>query len=396
MTLGDAATSSAATRRPAAALRARLPPGQRAARGRGRSPTRCATRRPPRSAGALLVAGGTDGTPRARRDPQRRPRAPARARHRPPARHPLAHAAGAALGGTFYVLGGRGDGRPASAAHLGHRPRDRARAPRRAACRPRCRTSARPAAGGRCSWPAAATPQRRRPRRACWSSARSRAGAAVPRRSRARRDRDVYAADRARALAGAAGAPRPARVYVPNSQSNTVDVIDQRTAKIVDHFAVGALPQHVTPVVGPAHAVGHQRHRQQPDADRPAHRPPRPPGARCRPLQPVLHRRRAARDRRRRGPPRARLPRARTRCSCVKRCTVPQCAGVDHMDFTADGRLALVSCEFAGRMVVVDLERERVRQDDRPAARARCPRTSSSRPTGARSTSPTWPPTASG
>ena len=30
------------------------------------------------------------------------------------------------------------------------------------------------------------------------------------------------------------------------------------------------------------------------------------------------------------------------------------------MDFTADGRLALVSCEFAGRMVVVDLVRERV------------------------------------
>jgi DNA-binding beta-propeller fold protein YncE len=30
------------------------------------------------------------------------------------------------------------------------------------------------------------------------------------------------------------------------------------------------------------------------------------------------------------------------------------------MDFTADGRRALVSCEFAGRMVVVDLRRETV------------------------------------
>jgi DNA-binding beta-propeller fold protein YncE len=39
---------------------------------------------------------------------------------------------------------------------------------------------------------------------------------------------------------------------------------------------------------------------------------------------------------------------------------VPQCAGVDHMDYTADGRRALVSCEFAGRMIVVDLRRERV------------------------------------
>jgi DNA-binding beta-propeller fold protein YncE len=36
-------------------------------------------------------------------------------------------------------------------------------------------------------------------------------------------------------------------VYVPNSLSNTVDVIDQRTFRIVEHFAVGAEPQHVTP-----------------------------------------------------------------------------------------------------------------------------------------------------
>jgi DNA-binding beta-propeller fold protein YncE len=39
---------------------------------------------------------------------------------------------------------------------------------------------------------------------------------------------------------------------------------------------------------------------------------------------------------------------------------VPQCAGVDHMDFTADGSRALVSCEFAARMIVVDIRRERV------------------------------------
>src|SRR4051812_12298235 len=39
----------------------------------------------------------------------------------------------------------------------------------------------------------------------------------------------------------------PSRVYVPNSGSNTVDVIDPATFKIVDHFAVGKQPQHVTP-----------------------------------------------------------------------------------------------------------------------------------------------------
>jgi DNA-binding beta-propeller fold protein YncE len=36
------------------------------------------------------------------------------------------------------------------------------------------------------------------------------------------------------------------------------------------------------------------------------------------------------------------------------------CAGVDHLDFTADGRLLLASCEFGGRMIVVDARRERV------------------------------------
>jgi DNA-binding beta-propeller fold protein YncE len=39
---------------------------------------------------------------------------------------------------------------------------------------------------------------------------------------------------------------------------------------------------------------------------------------------------------------------------------VPMCPGIDHMDYTASGRLALASCEFGGRMIVVDLRRERV------------------------------------
>ena len=57
---------------------------------------------------------------------------------------------------------------------------------------------------------------------------------------------NVYAYDRANMLAPAARAALP-RIYVPNSQSATVDVIDPRRFKVVEHFAVGALPQHVTP-----------------------------------------------------------------------------------------------------------------------------------------------------
>src|SRR6202011_1232416 len=39
----------------------------------------------------------------------------------------------------------------------------------------------------------------------------------------------------------------PPRVYVPNSTAGTVDVIDPLTFKVIDHFAVGAVPHHIAP-----------------------------------------------------------------------------------------------------------------------------------------------------
>jgi len=36
-------------------------------------------------------------------------------------------------------------------------------------------------------------------------------------------------------------------VYVPNSESDTVDVVDPSTYAVVDHFKVGVLPQHIVP-----------------------------------------------------------------------------------------------------------------------------------------------------
>ena len=57
---------------------------------------------------------------------------------------------------------------------------------------------------------------------------------------------DVYAHTHAGMLAPAV-ANDPPRVYVPNTLSNTVDVIDPTTLKVIDHFAVGDTPQHVVP-----------------------------------------------------------------------------------------------------------------------------------------------------
>ena len=39
----------------------------------------------------------------------------------------------------------------------------------------------------------------------------------------------------------------PPRVYVPNNRANTVDVIDPTTFKVIDHYAVGIGPHHITP-----------------------------------------------------------------------------------------------------------------------------------------------------
>jgi DNA-binding beta-propeller fold protein YncE len=151
----------------------------------------------------------------------------------------------------------------------------------------------------------------------------------------------------------------PARVYVPNSGSNTVDVISQRTGRIVGHFATGALPQHVTPswdlrTLWVTNDQGNSLTPIDPRTGRPGRPVPvadpynlyfSADGTRAIVVAEAHH------ELDFRDPHTMRLRHA---------LDLPQCAGVDHMDFTADGRRALVSCEFAGRMVVVDLVHERV------------------------------------
>jgi DNA-binding beta-propeller fold protein YncE len=170
--------------------------------------------------------------------------------------------------------------------------------------------------------------------------------------------RDVYAADRPNRLAPQVRRD-PARVYVPNSESGTVDVISQRTYRVIDHFRVGALPQHVTPSwdlrtlwvtndegnsLTPIHPRTGRHGRPVPVRD-PYNLYFTADGRRAI----VVAEAHRALDFR--TPHTMRLRHA---------LRVPQCAGIDHMDFTADGRWALASCEFAGRLVVVDLRRQRV------------------------------------
>ena len=104
---------------------------------------------------------------------------------------------------------------------------------------------------------------------------------------------NVYAADSANALTGAARSAR-ALVYVPNSQSSTLDVIDQHSLKVIAHYRVGALPQHVTPSydLRTLYVDNDLSNSLTPIDPAPAGRGPPDPGHRS--VQPLLHARTGA------------------------------------------------------------------------------------------------------
>jgi DNA-binding beta-propeller fold protein YncE len=171
---------------------------------------------------------------------------------------------------------------------------------------------------------------------------------------------DVYAAERPNALSPVVRKAR-SYVYVPNSRSATVDVINQATGHIVRHFAVGLLPQHVVPswdlkTLWVTNDVGNTLTPIDPNTGKPGRSVPVTDpynmyftaDGKYAIVVEEAHRVLAFRD-----PHTMKLHHA---------LDVSMCPGVDHMDFTADGRTALVSCEFSGRMIVVDLVKERVKK----------------------------------
>ncbi len=168
----------------------------------------------------------------------------------------------------------------------------------------------------------------------------------------------IYAFDRAGMLTGAARLAKPL-VYVPNSGSDTVDVIDPRTYRVVEHFAVGGLPQHVVPAwdlrtLYVTNDAGNSLTPIDPTTGKPTgatipvddpYNMYFTPDGRYAIVVAERLRRLDFRD-----PHSFRLHRS---------LQVP-CAGVDHMDFSADGAYLLASCEFSGQLVKVDVRRERV------------------------------------
>jgi YVTN family beta-propeller protein len=168
---------------------------------------------------------------------------------------------------------------------------------------------------------------------------------------------DVYAFDGANMLTGAAKLAKPL-VYVPNSESGTVDVIDPSTYRVVEHFTVGLLPQHVVPswdlkTLYVTNDDGNSLTPIDPETGAPGTpisvEDPynlyfTPNGQYAIVVAERL----------------GRLDFRDPHTFALHHSLQVPCLGVDHMDFTADGSFLLASCEFSGQMIVVDVAEERV------------------------------------
>ena len=162
--------------------------------------------------------------------------------------------------------------------------------------------------------------------------------------------KDIYAADHAGMLSPVVKDYSP-RVYVPNSESNSVTVIDPKTYKVIDQFPTGRQPQHVTPsydlkTLWVLNDKGSSLLRIDPATGK--------PGETIRVGDPynmyytpdgkfaivVAEQRK-----------RLNFLHAAT-MKLAHSLKVP-CKGVDHMDFSADGRYLIASCEFSGSLLKV-------------------------------------------
>jgi YVTN family beta-propeller protein len=168
---------------------------------------------------------------------------------------------------------------------------------------------------------------------------------------------DVWAADRPNRLSRVVRG-MPYRIYVPNSLDDTVTIIDPHTYKVVSTMRVGNEPQHVVPswdmrTLWVNNDLGNSVTPINPEtghAGRPVavHDPYNlyftPDGKHA-----VVM---ASADQL--------IVFVDPHTMVVQKKVRAGCAGVNHADFSADGRYFLVSCEFSGDVIKVDTERESV------------------------------------
>ena len=144
-----------------------------------------------------------------------------------------------------------------------------------------------------------------------------------------------------------------ARVYVPNSDEGTVSVIDPKTYMVIDTFKVGRNPQHIGPswdlsTLYVSNDLGNSLTPIDPRTVRPG-----PPIAVTDPYNLYF-----TPDGRFAIVVAERLRRLdfRDPMTWELRFSIPiPYKGANHLDFSADGQTLLISCEFSGWIVKVDL-----------------------------------------
>jgi YVTN family beta-propeller protein len=148
------------------------------------------------------------------------------------------------------------------------------------------------------------------------------------------------------------------RIYVPNRQGNDVSVIDPATMKVVDRFPVGVNPQHVVPswdlktLWVTNNAEGRTDGTLTPidpmtgkpgkaiAVDDPYNMYFTPDGRSAIVVAEAL-KRLDLRD-----------PQTMALQGSIP---VPQCKGINHADFSIDGRIAIFTCEFQGGLARIDM-----------------------------------------
>ena len=153
------------------------------------------------------------------------------------------------------------------------------------------------------------------------------------------------------------------RVYVPNVQSNEVYVIDPATFKVVDRFKVGINPQHVVPswdlrTLWVANNAEGRTDGSVTPIDPKTGKPGTPikvddpynmyftPDGKSAIVVAEAYKRLDFRD-----------PQTMVMQSTLN---VPDCKGVNHADFSIDGRYAIFTCEFSGSLAKIDMVNRRV------------------------------------
>ena len=151
-----------------------------------------------------------------------------------------------------------------------------------------------------------------------------------------------------------------ALVYVPNTLSDTLQVIDPRTYRVIARYRTGREPQHVVPgwdlrTLWVNDDLGNDLVPVNPRTGRPGRPVPvadpynlyfTPDGAHALVMAERLHR----------------IDVRDPHTMALKRSLHVPCDGLNHADFSADQSFFVATCEFSGKLLVVDRNATRIRK----------------------------------